>query len=238
VNAAVPTEETLRFLAPLLPPKARILEVGCGEGHLAAALLERGHAVTALDSSEKAVAAAKTRGVHAEQVSFPAYEGGPFDVVLFASSLHHIHPLEPALDRARDLLRPQGLLIAEEFALERADLATAAWFYGTEALLSASGVLAGKEAARVEEDPLHRWRHDHAHEPALHTGEAMVSGIRERFASVELREAPYLYRSFRAWLAEPGATERVVRTLLALEEAHLRRGLLQPVGLRIIARRS
>lgn len=237
MNAAVPTEETLRFLAPLLPLNARILEVGCGEGHLAAALLERGHAVTALDSSEEAVAAARKRGVQAERVSFPAYEGGPFDVVLFASSLHHIHPLEPALDRARELLRPQGLLIAEEFALERADLATAAWFYATEALLSASGVLVGKEAAGVEEDPLHRWQHDHAHEPALHTGEAMISGIRERFASVELREAPYLYRSFCRWLAEPGATGRLAGTLLALEEAHLRRGLLQPVGLRIIARR-
>jgi SAM-dependent methyltransferase len=238
MNAALPTEETLRFLAPLLPPRARILDVGCGEGHLAAALLERGHAVTALDSSAEAVAAAKTRGVRAEQVSFPAYEGGPFDVVLFASSLHHIFPLAQALDRARELLQPQGLLIAEEFALERVDLATAAWFYDTEALLSASGVFVGKKAAGVEADPLHRWRHEHAHEPALHPGQAMVSGIRERFASVELREAPYLYRSLCAGLVEPGAAGRVAETLLAVEQAHLRRGLLQPVGLRIIARRS
>jgi SAM-dependent methyltransferase len=238
VNAALPTEETLRFLGPLLPQRARILEVGCGEGHLAAALGERGHVVTALDSSEEAVAAAKKRGVRAEQASFPTYDGGPFDVVLFTRSLHHIHPLGLALGRTWELLSPGGLLIAEEFALERADLATASWFYATEALLSAGGLLEGKEVAGVEEDPLHRWEHDHSHEPSLHTGEAMVSAIRERFSHVKTREEPYCYRTFCAWLAASGAGDRVARTLLTVEEANLRRGLLQPVGLRIVATRE
>lgn len=236
MNSAIPTEETLRFLAPLLPPGARILEVGCGEGHLASALSARGHVVTALDSIDEAVAATRKRGVSAVQATFPEYAGGPFDVVLFTRSLHHIHPLEVALDRARELLAAGGQLIAEEFALERADRATAAWFYGTELLLSASGVHAKREIGGVEEDPLELWRHEHGHEPALHPGEAMVSAIRRRFSQVETLEGPYLYRTFCASLAETPEGERVARTLLAVEEASLRRGLLQPIGLRILAR--
>lgn len=123
--ADVPVIETELFLRETLPPApARVLEVGAGDGRLAARLALGGWDVTAVDCSEQAVAAARARGVDAVCADFLEYRGGPFDVVAFTRSLHHM-PLEPALERAEALLARDGVLILEEFAYERADESTA-----------------------------------------------------------------------------------------------------------------
>jgi SAM-dependent methyltransferase len=120
---------------------ARILEVGCGSGKLARMLSRAGHRVTAIDASPDAVAAARRIGVRAEQADFLDWSGGPFDAVVFVLSLHHIRSLPRAIARARRVLAPGGLLIADEFGRERVDRATAAWFFQNLDLLDAAGLL-------------------------------------------------------------------------------------------------
>ena len=125
----LPIEHTLRFLDRVLPQRSRVLEVGCGRGALAARLQARGLEVTALDVSPEAVAAARALGVHAVAGDFLEFVAEPFDAVLFSRSLHHIASLPRAVDRAHALLGPGGLVIAEEFAVERMDRQTARYSF-------------------------------------------------------------------------------------------------------------
>ena len=78
----------------LPPPPARVLEVGCGSGALARALLEAGYRVTAIDP--KAPDGPPFLRVTLEELEVE----DPFDAVVAAHSLHHLHHLPAALDRA------------------------------------------------------------------------------------------------------------------------------------------
>lgn len=232
------TDDTLAFLRAALPRRgARILEVGCGRGTLAARLLDDGREVTPIDSSAEAVRAAEALGVPAREADFRSFEGGPFEVVLFTRSLHHIHPLAAAIEQAHRLLEPEGVLILEEFAWDEVDRATAAWHYDIEALLEAAGALRGNpHAAPQEGDPLSRWHADHAHHEPLHGGGAMVSAIEERFELERVERGPYFYRSVLDRLTGD-AVSAVGARMLGLERLRIEQGLIRPVGLRVVARR-
>src|ERR671929_1457394 len=95
------TRYSYDFVKRFLPSAAeRILEVGCGTGELAACLSEHGYAVLAIDSDRDSIAAAQRRGVDARIATWPDFNGGKFDAVLFTRSLHHVHPLDESVERA------------------------------------------------------------------------------------------------------------------------------------------
>jgi SAM-dependent methyltransferase len=235
------TRETLSFVQPWLPEPARILEVGCGDGRLAARLRSSGHRVVALDRAPSA--AAEDSGEDAVIVKdFLEYEDpsqdvdGPFDALLFTRSLHHVHPLTEALQRAWSLLRPGGLLIADEFACERMDHPTAEWLYHLRAVLEACGCLCPEGAAPG--GPLERWRAQHYHEPPLNEGDAMSREIRERFATVSERPVAYLYRYAYRWLETEPLASRVALQVLEMEAGLLRRRAIRALGLQVVARKE
>jgi SAM-dependent methyltransferase len=102
--------------APLcaLPRSGRLLDVGGGRGDLGVALRKRGWDVTGLEPSEEAASDARRRGVPTVRGTLgtsAAELEGPFDAVVFQHSLEHV--AEPAVDlvAARELLRPDGLLL-------------------------------------------------------------------------------------------------------------------------------
>jgi SAM-dependent methyltransferase len=199
---------THRFLVGVLPEGSRVLEVGCGRGHVARLLGADGYRVTALDLSlEEPRPWPHVRYVESD---FLAFTDEPYDAVVFTSSLHHIHDLERAMELTRALLLPGGMIVADEFDLDAPDDATCRWNY----------------ARTDEEGGLERWRRDHEHEHPLHTGAQMLDGIRTRFELTDLWRGPYLYRSF----AEKAQVVRAAE-LLAIGRAEIR-----PVGLRIVAR--
>src|SRR5262249_15868786 len=134
----IPTGETLAFARDGLGhARRRLLEIGCGTGELALALARLGHEVTALDADappvppaphRPRVPPARDRGAHAGQVRWPHFDDRPCDAILSPRSLHPLRPLPAALDRARDLLRPGGLVLVEDFAFSEITARTQAWF--------------------------------------------------------------------------------------------------------------
>jgi SAM-dependent methyltransferase len=236
----IPAEETLRFLERVLPPApARVLEVGCGDGMVAVSLAERGYAVTALDESlavPEVASAAPVAWVESDflfQGALP--DGTEYDVVLFTRSLHHM-PLDRALDRAAQLLRRGGRLVAEEFAYDRVTLPTARWWYDLESVLVAAGILTSPDPALAAvRNPLGRWRQEHAHDPPLPTGHDMLAAVRERFVTGPAEEAPYLYRYAHERAVAGAASERAVRQLFEVESRLVRERDIAAAGLRIVA---
>src|SRR5262245_61252457 len=110
----VATEEVHAWAKPLLDGRRRLLEVGCGSGELAIRFGADGFDVTALDL-ELPAACPASPGVTWVQADLLQYEAEPFDALFFTRSLHHIHPLESAIDRACRLVRPGGLVLVDDF---------------------------------------------------------------------------------------------------------------------------
>lgn len=98
------------------PHYQRVLELGCADGYLTAALLSRAERVSAIDTSAQAVAAARRAAPRAviEQGNVPHdIPAGPFDLVTLCEVGYFLTPTElvATLRRARAALAPGGELL-------------------------------------------------------------------------------------------------------------------------------
>jgi SAM-dependent methyltransferase len=219
------------FVSGAIVGASRVLEVGSGRGHLARRLQADGFSVTAIDLLLPTRDDAS--GVRWVEGDFLTFDGGPFDAIVFTSSLHHLSPLGPALDRARQLLAPGGVLVVDDFDLEAPDEETARWYYEVQELLAVAGAYhpghidAGSGAAVA------RWLAAHEHHGApLHPGRDMIAEIEGRFGSPEVARGPYLYR----YICRGTPSMDVARHVLSVETRRIAEGILRPVGLRIVSR--
>ena len=108
------------FTALRMAPGAGVLDAGCGSGHGAAYLLDRGAgAVVAVDLSAEAIQTARTHfdrpGITWVQEDCHTLEEagkhGPFDLVCNLENLEHLADPDRFLGRVTELLRPEGVLI-------------------------------------------------------------------------------------------------------------------------------
>jgi SAM-dependent methyltransferase len=100
----------LRRIDKLLPLLAghRVLEVGCGQGHLTTRLAERGIDVVGIDANPNAPeVSGSDRVLHmrAEDLSFANEE---FDAVIAVHAIEHIPPLDAAAAEMARVLKPGG----------------------------------------------------------------------------------------------------------------------------------
>jgi SAM-dependent methyltransferase len=233
--------ETLDFLKPhLAGGPLRLLEVGAGEGELAQALAALGHRVTALDADPDSVEAARRRGLDARVARWPDFEGGPYDAVVFSRSLHHMEDLGGTVRRAREVVVPGGLLLAEEFDVAGVDAATLEWF--TEAARRcAAAVPIGPDAPALVTAAisgggatLEAWAEEHG--PDLHTAEPMRQAIESHFDLAPVVTAPYLFR-YLAWaMPETPAALDILETILKEERRLGGRGDIRLLGRRFAGR--
>lgn len=226
-TVAVP--HTLAQLKPLLPaPPARVLEVGCGRGALAAALADVGYAVTGVDRDAEMAAAAGERGVPVIQTDVHDVSG-EYDVVLFTRSLHHAEDLDDILAHAGTLLARGGQVIIEEFAWERVDHEAADFVYDNRGLLVAAGLL---DAKMPSGDPLDAWVAGH---DVLHQGSAMLAALSRAGAEMTTVTTAMLWRLIDGrgaiWTEPATRAPDVLDAIRRAEERRIAAGTLPPVGL-------
>jgi len=112
-DGRTPQDVALSLLAAAAP--ARLLEVGCGTGALAArCAAELGCEVTALDASAEMVRATQARGIHAmtgdvQELPFP---DGAFDCAVAAWMLYHVPDLDRGVAELARVLPAGGRLVA------------------------------------------------------------------------------------------------------------------------------
>jgi ubiquinone/menaquinone biosynthesis C-methylase UbiE len=104
-----------------LKPGARVLEIGCGAGHLTAQLVERGLHVEAIDSSPAMVEITTRRvralgfqgnaRVGAADVHALPFESSHFDLVIAVGVIPWLHSPGHAIQGMARVLRPTGQLI-------------------------------------------------------------------------------------------------------------------------------
>jgi 2-polyprenyl-3-methyl-5-hydroxy-6-metoxy-1,4-benzoquinol methylase len=101
---------------------ASVLDVGCGDGFLAARLSKRIPEVVAVDADAPVLERAKQRFPGATvtwrrgDIRDLADELGDFDAVVSNATLHHLPDIRAALACLRGLVRPGGMLALVTFA--------------------------------------------------------------------------------------------------------------------------
>ena len=192
------TGETLAFALRWLPQNASVLEVGCGDGELAAELQRLGFVVTAVDSDAAMVDQARSRGIDARRATWPdevaegrmrgltgATTRAPyperFDGILFTRSLHHISPLDEAVAAVK---RASGMILIEDFTLNEVSESFKVWLRS------------------LKED----WEpHD------VHPFAAIRREVEKHFSIAHEERAPYCYRYFDPPLDRSIYAEEIVR---------------------------
>jgi O-antigen biosynthesis protein len=103
-------------VAALVPPHCRrVLDVGCGSGHLGQLLKERGHHVTGIELVPEAADEARhclDSVVTADVETGLPFAAGSFDAVIFADLLEHLVDPWRMLREAAALLSPDGVVVA------------------------------------------------------------------------------------------------------------------------------
>jgi SAM-dependent methyltransferase len=206
-------QSTGRFVTSHLPaPPARVLEVGCGSGEIVLETARRGFEVVGIDPD--APQGAPFLKVTLEEFS-PSER---FDAVVANRSLHHIDDLQGGIDKIHTLLRSEGALILNEFAWDRMDQATAAWYRGH-----------GQKPGHKDESLLpgnfpDAWVAEHE---GLHGFEAMRAEVGRRFDEVLFEWAPYIAHYYLERDDLEGEEERLIKS-----------GAIRAIGFRYVGRRA
>jgi len=204
-NEGVLTADVLAFVRNALPaPPAHVLEVGAGRGELAAELRCAGYEVRAIDPAAE-------DGSGVERVGLLDVDG-TFDAAVAIVSLHHVEPLEECCAHLATLVRPGGLLVIDEFDVERLDERAATWWLAQRRALGKSEP---HDAAGLVS----------AMRGHIHTLRAVREPLLASFELGQPVPGPYLHR----WELEPGLRD--------VEERLIAEGRLPAIGARLVGTR-
>jgi ubiquinone/menaquinone biosynthesis C-methylase UbiE len=91
-----------------LQPGERVLEIGCGRGHLTKRLAERGIDVTGIDANPNASHLSESERVVFMRAEALEFDDDQFDAVVGVHSIEHIPDIEGAFAEMARVLRPGG----------------------------------------------------------------------------------------------------------------------------------
>jgi len=214
------TRYTYDFIKRFLPPGChRILEVGCGTGEVAACLTQDGYGVIAIDSDRDSVAAARQLGADARVATWPDFDEGRFDAVLFIRSLHHIHPLDESVRHAANNLVEGGAIIVEDFAYESPDEKTLRWFSSAIRLIEATGLLIVSDEFQhrvlSKTETVKAWRQ--SYEEELHTAAEIAAHLEKVSRRVIRESAAYYFRYIASAITAAEKRDAILQTFAEQE---------------------
>jgi SAM-dependent methyltransferase len=205
----------------LPPPRARLIELGCGPagGHVPA-LIRAGYDATGVDPEAP-------EGPAYVRATFEEYRPeGPADAVVASVSLHHVDDPAAVVDRIAQLLAPDGVLVVVEWISEDFDEATARWCFRHQPRdADDDGWLAGLHAQWTESglswgEFFGGWLEHHG----LHPASVIRRELDARFTGTHLSTAPYYFSDL---LDADAAAEQA-----AIDAGQLRPGCLRYTGRR------
>jgi trans-aconitate methyltransferase len=96
-------------------PGEYILDLGCGDGQLTQRIVVTGAHVLGADASAEMVAAARERGIEAEQSAAESlpFHDATFDAVFSNAALHWVRGQDAMLAHVHRVLKPGGRFVAE-----------------------------------------------------------------------------------------------------------------------------
>jgi len=179
----------LAFARGALPdPPAAVLEIGAGDGALAAALRDGGLDVTAIDpGAEPGTGVGRTALIDAQ---------GRYDAAVAVVSLHHVEPLAESCAHLAELLPEGAVLAIDELDVGRYDERVTAWWLHQRA---AAGHVEDHDAGSILE----------AMRRHIHPLDEVREALAPHFELGEPVRGPYLHR----WHLPPGlrdAEERLI----------------------------
>ena len=170
------TADLRAFVRANLPaPRARILEVGAGNGELARALAGAGYEVVAIDPEP---GGANVRACALHELDEPA---ASFNAGVAVVSLHHVDPLAESLGRLATVLVQGAPVVIDEFDVGTFDTRAARWW------LEQRRTLGGGEEATAEELV-------EEHRSHLHPVERILEALGVHFDFGAAVRGAYLYR--------------------------------------------
>jgi SAM-dependent methyltransferase len=243
--AASLTADFARASAPHLSSKSTLLDVGCGDGLVAAELAKSGLNVLAIDGNEEAVGRAQAIAVNAQQSTLLDFEHAPFDLLLVSRALHHMPPLAETVKKLNSLLKPGGVLVIEEFGFELIDSASAGWLIAqTKKIKSGNTALEPKHKWLWNADNLNPeeacklWLQQHWGKHQLLNSKEMKEALTEHTEVISCQENDYLFRYLCDFLAATGGGAAQAEEIRREECEMIRQGKLPAIGLRIVSRRK
>lgn len=97
------------WVAPV--PGERVLDVGCGKGHLVRALSELGVDAVGIDLNPNAADVAVVPRVRTMSATNLDFEDGAFDAVVSFHAIEHIPPIEEVLREISRVVKPTGKVL-------------------------------------------------------------------------------------------------------------------------------
>ena len=92
-------------------PGTRVLDVGCGKGHVVKALSELGVEAVGIDLNPNAAEVAVIPWVQTMSATHLEFEDESFDAVVSFHAIEHIHPVDEVLREMARVIRPAGKVL-------------------------------------------------------------------------------------------------------------------------------
>jgi ubiquinone/menaquinone biosynthesis C-methylase UbiE len=175
-----------------------------------------------------------------QQVTFRQAPEAPFDAVIFTRALHHMSDLQQTIVTVKQLLKPEGRIICQDYTSNRFDHKMASWLYQMQRLLFLRGhydtdpATLPDEAASIEAVRtawLQRGCQHHLNRYA-----EMMSALSSAFHEHSFAPVPYLFVSIGNGMRHttPEQERDLLTFLKHMEQDLIEHGDIQGVGFRCV----